>query len=112
MPASKEDSELGRGLRGSRTTGVFRAVNFELFAKPVSALETTCYVVCFPPPPPSIFFLSLSFHEQNKSVMVAGAVCISLCAGYIYYLNVKHGFRSQKDSTKHGKQSRRTKWES
>ncbi len=30
-------SEPGDGIRGVKTTGVFRAVNFELFAKPVSS---------------------------------------------------------------------------
>lgn len=32
--------EPGDGIRGSRTTGVFRAVNFELFAKPVRTLKS------------------------------------------------------------------------
>ena len=31
-----QETERGRGLAGARTTGVFRAVNFELFARPVS----------------------------------------------------------------------------
>ena len=34
--------EPGSGIRGTRTTGVFRAVNFELFAAPVSS-EIICY---------------------------------------------------------------------
>ena len=31
-----QETERGRGLAGARTTGVFRVVNFELFARPVS----------------------------------------------------------------------------
>ena len=30
--------EPGEGIRSYKTTGVFRAVNFELYAKPVSVL--------------------------------------------------------------------------
>ena len=33
--------EPGSGIRGTRTTGVFRAVNFELFAAPVSSESVT-----------------------------------------------------------------------
>ena len=32
---ASKDPEPGSGIRSTRTTGVFRAVNFELFAKPV-----------------------------------------------------------------------------
>ena len=35
-PTGGKASEPGDGLREVRTTGVFRAVNFELFARPVS----------------------------------------------------------------------------
>ncbi|XP_051510857.1 small integral membrane protein 8 [Myxocyprinus asiaticus] len=45
------------GLRGVRTTSLFRAVNPELFIKP------------------------------NKPVMVFGLVTISLCVGYLGYLH-------------------------
>lgn len=34
--SKKAPAEPGDGIRSSKTTGVFRAVNFELFAKPVS----------------------------------------------------------------------------
>ncbi|GCB78284.1 small integral membrane protein 8 [Scyliorhinus torazame] len=45
------------GLRGIRTTSLFRAVNPELFIKP------------------------------NKPVMAFGLLTITLCVGYIAYLN-------------------------
>lgn len=52
------DGEPGRGIRGTRTTGAFRAINFELFARP------------------------------RKSVMVFGAVCMTFCVGYLLFLNM------------------------
>lgn len=45
--------EPGDGIRGVRTTGVFRAVNFELFAKPVSCPldHNACIILSSSPPP-------------------------------------------------------------
>lgn len=38
---SKKLSEPGSGIRSARTTSLFRAVNFELFATPVSQQSDT-----------------------------------------------------------------------
>nr|XP_004667353.1 small integral membrane protein 8 [Jaculus jaculus]XP_044994356.1 small integral membrane protein 8 [Jaculus jaculus] len=54
---SKERDFRNPGLRGVRTTTLFRAVNPELFIKP------------------------------NKPVMVFGLVTLSLCVAYIGYLH-------------------------
>ncbi|MCJ8749827.1 hypothetical protein PDJAM_G00192200 [Pangasius djambal] len=56
MSPSENDSKVP-GLRGVRTTSLFRAVNPELFIKP------------------------------NKSVMAFGLVTITLCVGYLGYLH-------------------------
>ncbi|KAF7694549.1 small integral membrane protein 8 [Silurus meridionalis] len=56
MSPSENDSKIP-GLRGVRTTSLFRAVNPELFIKP------------------------------NKPVMVLGLVSITLCVGYLGYLH-------------------------
>jgi len=39
--SSKKDPAPGDGLRSLRSTGVFRVVNFELYAKPVSITSKT-----------------------------------------------------------------------
>nr|XP_039255149.1 small integral membrane protein 8-like [Styela clava] len=49
----------GSGLRSLRTTSVFRAVNFELYARP------------------------------NKVVMGLGLTAITLCVGYLAYMNAQ-----------------------
>ena len=51
MSQSGGESGPGRGIAGARTTGVFRAINFELFARPVSIYYMllsvyTCIYVC------------------------------------------------------------------
>ena len=43
MEKSDADQDPGKGIRGTRTTGVFRVVNFELFARPVSSYITQLY---------------------------------------------------------------------
>ncbi|KAI9558557.1 hypothetical protein GHT06_015345 [Daphnia sinensis] len=50
----------GDGLRSVKTTGVFRALNFELYVKP------------------------------NKIIMILGLVAIAGCAGYITYMKTKY----------------------
>jgi len=50
----------GDGLRSVRTTGVFRAVNFELYAKP------------------------------NRFVMAVGLIAISGCIGYLTWMRQQH----------------------
>lgn len=53
------ESGPGSGLRSLRATSVFRAVNFELYAKP------------------------------NKAVMGVGLTALTLCVGYLAYLNAQ-----------------------
>ncbi len=36
---AKKDDKPGSGIRSARTTSLFRAVNFELFATPVSYIN-------------------------------------------------------------------------
>lgn len=50
----------GEGIRSLRTTGVFRAVNFELYAKP------------------------------NAVVMGLGLIAITTAAGYLAYMRMKY----------------------
>ncbi|XP_017307196.1 small integral membrane protein 8 [Ictalurus punctatus] len=56
MSPSENDSKVP-GLRGVRTTSLFRAVNPELFIKP------------------------------NKPMMAFGLVTVTLCVGYLGYLH-------------------------
>ncbi|CAM1317789.1 Uncharacterised protein g6841 [Pycnogonum litorale] len=56
---AKESAKYTGGLRDARTTGVFRAVNFELFVKP------------------------------NKFVMGFGLVAITGCVAFLAYMNVQ-----------------------
>lgn len=53
------DELPGSGLRSVRTTSLFRAVNFELYARP------------------------------NKGVMGFGLVALTFCVGYIAYLHAQ-----------------------
>ncbi|XP_076612606.1 small integral membrane protein 8 [Chaetodon auriga] len=55
--SARENGYRTPGLRGAKTTTLFRAVNPELFIKP------------------------------NKPVMVFGLVTITLCVGYLGYLH-------------------------
>ena len=45
MSADKGSPSPGDGLRSLRTTGVFRAVNFELYAKPVG-ITSVVLIAC------------------------------------------------------------------
>ncbi|VEN34331.1 unnamed protein product [Callosobruchus maculatus] len=56
----KKQSAPGDGLRSVRTTTFFRAINFELYAKP------------------------------NAVIMGLGLVAIAGCAGYIAYMRSKY----------------------
>lgn len=42
---SGKDPEPGGGIRNTRTTHAFRAINFELFAKPVSPVSRSLMLV-------------------------------------------------------------------
>lgn len=93
--APKEGNFRIPGLRGAKTTTLFRAVNPELFIRPVRPTDEllgynciryigvcyqcrllfTCYYIC------GLFIL------QNKPVMAFGLVTITLCVGYLGYLH-------------------------
>ncbi|KAG7258154.1 hypothetical protein CRUP_031579 [Coryphaenoides rupestris] len=69
------------GLRGARTTTLFRAVNPELFIKPnkpVMALGLLSISLCVG---------YLGYLHANKPVMALGLLSISLCVGYLGYLH-------------------------
>lgn len=74
------------GLRDVRTTGVFRAINFELFAKPVIPfLLSTWKILEFM----STTVIILIFSWQNKYVMAFGLLAITGCVAYIAYMNAE-----------------------
>ncbi|XP_046399929.1 small integral membrane protein 8 [Ischnura elegans] len=58
--ATNINPEPGEGLRSVQTTGVFRAVNFELYVK------------------------------QNKGIMALGLMAFGISVGYIFYMRPKH----------------------
>nr|XP_048276460.1 small integral membrane protein 8 isoform X1 [Myodes glareolus]XP_048276461.1 small integral membrane protein 8 isoform X1 [Myodes glareolus]XP_048276462.1 small integral membrane protein 8 isoform X1 [Myodes glareolus] len=68
----KERSFENPGLRGTHTTTLFRAVNPELFIKPVR------------PASRRLVHFSVAL---NKPVMAFGLVALSLCVAYIGYLH-------------------------
>ncbi|KAK7863743.1 hypothetical protein R5R35_011146 [Gryllus longicercus] len=57
---SQQSPSPGEGLRSLRTTTLFRAVNFELYAKP------------------------------NNVIMAIGVACLGISVGYIYYMRQKY----------------------
>ena len=78
-PAAPKEYSPGDGIRSMRTTGLFRAVNYELYAKPVSdrifVSEFTDYIL----------------HPfQNAVIMGIGLVCLLGAAGYIAYMRAKY----------------------
>ncbi|XP_033324982.1 small integral membrane protein 8 [Megalopta genalis] len=60
MNKKQNKAEPGDGLRSLRSTMMFRAVNYELYAKP------------------------------NKVVMIFGAATMLSCVGYILYMRQKY----------------------
>ncbi len=99
MPeGSDKPAQPGSGIRSTRTTSVFRAVNFELFATPVSKMKLL------------LDLYHIIIHLQRRSVMILGAVCMTFCAGYLLLLNSSTDpVIDQKTSA--GGSSRRTRWE-
>lgn len=75
------------GLRGVRTTTLFRAVNPELFIKPVrilvyvASMANTFCIFYFGKCAPNRLPL------QNKPVMAFGLVTITLCVAYLGYMH-------------------------
>ncbi|GLV48629.1 uncharacterized protein CBL_06038 [Carabus blaptoides fortunei] len=83
--SKEEPHNPGEGIRSLKTTGVFRAVNFELYARP------------------------------NAVIMGLGLIAITGCAGYIAYMRMKYesmGFYSavQEDGTETFTK-RKSKWD-
>uniref|UniRef100_A0A8C4QX97 Small integral membrane protein 8 n=1 Tax=Eptatretus burgeri TaxID=7764 RepID=A0A8C4QX97_EPTBU len=74
---------LGLGLRGARTTTLFRAINPELFIKP------------------------------NKVVMVLGLAALSFCAAYLGYLHATTENAPMRNTTTNAETSSRqaSKWD-
>ncbi|KAI2652432.1 Small integral membrane protein 8 [Labeo rohita] len=75
--SSADSGYRNPGLRGVRTTSLFRAVNPELFIKPANAASRH-----------SVY----QRHErrvfkENKPVMVVGLLSLTLCVGYLGYLH-------------------------
>lgn len=56
VPPKVTESTPGEGIRSLKTSGVFRAVNFELYAKP------------------------------NKYMIIFGSVAFASCVGYLMYM--------------------------
>ncbi|XP_023017038.1 small integral membrane protein 8 [Leptinotarsa decemlineata] len=83
--SNKNNPSPGDGLRSVRTTTLFRAVNFELYAKP------------------------------NAVIMGIGLIAIAGCTGYIAYMRSKYegqGYYGaiQEDGTEHFIK-KRSKWD-
>lgn len=57
MKRNTREEMPGEGLRSLRSTTLFRAINFELYAKP------------------------------NKAVMIFGVVTMLACSGYLFYMS-------------------------
>lgn len=82
---NEKQAASGEGLRSLKTSNLFRVVNFELYAKPVSPLisrlfqEKDCFDVRLP-----------NFYFQNKAIMALGIVGILGCSLYIMYMRKKY----------------------
>ena len=78
----------GEGIRNLKTSNVFRAVNFELYAKPVLLHHfPTCLL--------ELIKTVLHFSSfQNKFVMAVGLTAFVGCVGYIAYM--KHQWKEAK----------------
>lgn len=74
----------GEGIRSMRSTTLFRAVNFELYAKPVS--------LYFAQNPHDITEKSVDHFPllQNMVIMGIGAVCFGTALAYITYMRSKY----------------------
>jgi hypothetical protein len=87
-----ENKVVGEGIRSVRTTSVFRAVNFELYAKPVifSSLSLT--------KAKKARYLKTQYSYigffQNKYMMIFGVASFTFCVGYMIYM--QESWRKQK----------------
>ncbi|XP_012284114.1 small integral membrane protein 8 [Orussus abietinus] len=86
MEQKNKDPAPGDGIRSLRSTMMFRAINYELYAKP------------------------------NAIIMGLGIIAITGCAGYILYMRSKYegmGYYSAIDSDGHETFKKKTsKWSS
>ncbi|CAG9865270.1 unnamed protein product [Phyllotreta striolata] len=83
--SEKKNPAPGDGLRSLRTTSLFRAVNFELYAKP------------------------------NIAIMAVGLVALAGCAGYIAYMRSKYEglgyYGALKDDGSEHFEKKKSKWD-
>ncbi|XP_037093392.1 small integral membrane protein 8-like [Pollicipes pollicipes] len=81
----KSSNHPGDGIRNVKTTNVFRAVNFELYAKP------------------------------NKVVMVLGSAALAGCLGYILYMrsqaDLKNNYLAESEDGQLHITPKRSKWD-
>lgn len=76
----------GDGLRSLRSTSLFRAINFELYVKPVRLYQYLSFIcVCESDVVIKQNFLINSL--QNKTIMLLGVIAMLGCSGYIFYMN-------------------------
>lgn len=108
---SEKKQRPGDGIRSLRSTAVFRAVNFELYTKPVNIIyNLTVYQCCSISFIKSVkephlksssvkrcfkiklvfytllYLLKTLFWFKNAVVMGLGLIAIAGCAGYIAYM--------------------------
>ena len=75
MSQQPSEGPSRKGINTLRHTSVFRIVNFELFARPVSS--------------PNGSHVSIDFcHVQSKFVMTFGVLCMSAAVGFLVYINL------------------------
>lgn len=73
----------GDGARSAKSTNVFRVVNFELYAKPVSVDILFLLLLI-------IHFITWIFSLKNFVVMALGLVGLTSTLGYIAYMRSKY----------------------
>ncbi|KAH8293605.1 hypothetical protein KR054_002073 [Drosophila jambulina] len=74
-----KDQKPGDGIRSMRTTGVFRLINFELYAKPVRVNQSF-----------AILEIYILYPGQNAIIMGLGLTAIAGVFGYIAYMRYKY----------------------
>lgn len=79
----KPQYQPGEGIRSMQSTTLFRAFNFELYAKPVRLSESTTIIFDL-----KDTFCASSF--QNMVIMVIGGVCFASALGYVAYMRSKY----------------------
>lgn len=74
----------GDGIRSLRSTTLFRAINFELYTKPVSIVNfifKTYFIA-------TLYYVALI--SQNKVIMALGLIAMTGATGYILYMRSKY----------------------